>query len=76
MVLGATGGIGEGIARALHQAGATLPLELTMKLPPTPYARQGGEVIAAMLDKALDDLRKSGELLALFQSHGLTLAAP
>ena len=39
-------------ARALlHQAGVQLPLELTMKLPPTPYARQGGEVIAAMLDK-------------------------
>ena len=39
-------------ARALlHQAGVTLPLELTMKLPPTPYARQGGEVVAAMLDK-------------------------
>jgi peptide/nickel transport system substrate-binding protein len=39
-------------ARALlHQAGVQLPLELTMKLPPTPYARQGGEVIAAMLAK-------------------------
>jgi peptide/nickel transport system substrate-binding protein len=39
-------------ARALlHQAGVTPPLELTMKLPPTPYARQGGEVVAAMLDK-------------------------
>ncbi|MBS0304802.1 MAG: ABC transporter substrate-binding protein [Proteobacteria bacterium] len=39
-------------ARALlHQAGVTLPLELTMKLPPPPYARKGGEVIAAMLDK-------------------------
>ena len=39
-------------ARALlHQAGVPLPLELTMKLPPTPYARQGGEIIAAMLDK-------------------------
>jgi peptide/nickel transport system substrate-binding protein len=39
-------------ARALlYQAGVQLPLELTMKLPPTPYARQGGEVIAAMLDK-------------------------
>ena len=39
-------------ARALlHQAGVTLPLELTMKLPPTPYARQGGEVVAAMLAK-------------------------
>ena len=39
-------------ARALlHQAGVPLPLELTMKLPPTPYARQGGEIIAAMLGK-------------------------
>jgi peptide/nickel transport system substrate-binding protein len=39
-------------ARALlHQAGITPPLELTMKLPPTPYARQGGEVIASMLEK-------------------------
>jgi peptide/nickel transport system substrate-binding protein len=41
-------------ARALlHQAGKelgfTLPLQLTLKLPPAPYARQGGEVIAAML---------------------------
>ncbi len=39
-------------ARALlHQAGITPPLELTMKLPPTPYARQGGEIIAAQLAK-------------------------
>ena len=39
-------------ARALlHQAGVVLPLELSLKLPPTPYARQGGEVIAAMLAK-------------------------
>ncbi|BDI07944.1 ABC transporter substrate-binding protein [Sphaerotilus microaerophilus] len=39
-------------ARALlKEAGITAPLELTMKLPPTPYARQGGEVIAAQLAK-------------------------
>jgi len=39
-------------ARALlHQAGVTPPLELTMKLPPVSYARQGGEVIAAELAK-------------------------
>ena len=39
-------------ARALlHQAGITPPLELTMKLPPVAYARQGGEVIAAQLAK-------------------------
>jgi peptide/nickel transport system substrate-binding protein len=37
-------------ARALlARAGVALPLELTLKLPPPPYARQGGEVIAAML---------------------------
>jgi peptide/nickel transport system substrate-binding protein len=35
----------------LKEAGVATPLELTMKLPPTPYARQGGEVIAAQLAK-------------------------
>ncbi|WP_423228612.1 ABC transporter substrate-binding protein [Pseudaquabacterium inlustre] len=39
-------------ARALlKEAGVTTPLELSLKLPPVPYARQGGEVIAAMLAK-------------------------
>lgn len=37
-------------ARALlKEAGVSLPLELTLKLPPTPYARQGGEAVAAQL---------------------------
>ena len=37
-------------ARALlKQAGVALPLTLSLKLPPTPYARQGGELIAAQL---------------------------
>ena len=31
----------------LAEAGVKTPLELTMTLPPPPYARQGGEVIAA-----------------------------
>ncbi len=35
----------------LKEAGVTLPLQLTLKLPPTPYARQGGEVVAAQLAK-------------------------
>ena len=35
----------------LKEAGITTPLELTMTLPPPPYARQGGEVIAAELAK-------------------------
>ncbi len=39
-------------ARALlAEAGIKTPLELTLKLPPPPYARQGGEVIAAQLAK-------------------------
>jgi len=37
--------------RLLAEAGVKAPLELTMTLPPPPYARQGGEVIAAMLAK-------------------------
>ena len=32
--------------------------------------------LATLLDNALDAMRSSGELLAIFQSHGLTLAAP
>jgi len=39
-------------ARALlKEAGVTTPLELTITLPPPPYARQGGEVIASQLSK-------------------------
>jgi peptide/nickel transport system substrate-binding protein len=35
----------------LKEAGVTTPLELTMPVAPPPYARQGGEVIAAQLAK-------------------------
>ena len=39
-------------ARALlKEAGISGTLDLSLKLPPTPYARQGGEVVAAMLAK-------------------------
>ncbi len=39
-------------ARALlSEAGVKTPLELTLTLPPPPYSRQGGEVIAAQLAK-------------------------
>ena len=37
--------------KLLAEAGVKLPLELTMTLPPAPYARQGGEIIAAELAK-------------------------
>jgi peptide/nickel transport system substrate-binding protein len=35
----------------LAEAGVKTPIELTMTLPPPPYARQGGEVIVAELAK-------------------------
>jgi len=35
----------------LLEVGIKTPLELVMPLPPTPYARQGGEFIAAQLEK-------------------------
>ena len=35
----------------LSEAGIKTPLDLTLTLPPPPYARQGGEVIAAQLAK-------------------------
>jgi peptide/nickel transport system substrate-binding protein len=35
----------------LAEAGVKTPLELNVTLPPTPYARQGGEVLAAQLAK-------------------------
>ena len=35
--------------KLLAEAGIKTPLELTLTLPPTPYARQGGEVIVAQL---------------------------
>jgi peptide/nickel transport system substrate-binding protein len=37
--------------KLLAEAGVKTPLELTMTLPPTPYARQGGEMIMAQLAK-------------------------
>lgn len=35
----------------LKEAGVTTPLQLSLVLPPPPYARQGGEVIVAQLAK-------------------------
>ena len=37
--------------KLLAEAGVKTPLQLTMTLPPTAYARQGGEVITAQLAK-------------------------
>ncbi len=41
----------------LAEAGVKLPLKLTMTLPPAPYARQGGEIIAAQLAKVGIELK-------------------
>jgi peptide/nickel transport system substrate-binding protein len=35
--------------KLLAEAGVTLPLEISLKLPPPAYARQGGEILAAQL---------------------------
>ena len=35
----------------LREAGVTAPLNVTLTLPPPPYARKGGEIIAAQLAK-------------------------
>jgi peptide/nickel transport system substrate-binding protein len=35
----------------LREAGVTTPLNVTLTLPPPQYARKGGEIVAAMLDK-------------------------
>ena len=37
--------------KLLVEAGVTLPLEISLKLPPPAYARQGGEILAAQLAK-------------------------
>lgn len=37
--------------KLLAEAGVTTPLELSLKLPPPAYARQGGEILAAQLAK-------------------------
>ena len=37
--------------KLLAEAGVATPIELTLKLPPPPYARQGGEILVAQLAK-------------------------
>ena len=37
--------------KLMAEAGVKTPLKLTMTLPPAPYARQGGEIVAAQLAK-------------------------
>ena len=50
-------------------------------VPPNGWAlgmavKSDNKELAKQLDDALENMRKSGELLAIFQAHGMTLAAP
>ena len=50
-------------------------------VPPTGWplgmaVKADNKELAALLDKAMDALRSRGDLLKIYQSHGLTLAAP
>lgn len=70
---------------AVHQASAkggwtlssiSLPGVMPAGWPLGLAVKADHKELATALDDALASLRQSGELLALFQSHGLTLAAP
>ena len=43
--------------KLLAEAGITAPIELSLKLPPPPYARQGGEIVAASLPRSASSPR-------------------
>jgi ABC-type amino acid transport substrate-binding protein len=57
---------------------STLPLPGVMPAgwPLGMAVKADNKELATALDEALASLRQSGELLKLFQSYGLTLAAP
>ena len=54
----------------------TLPGVMPAGWPLGLAVKSDNKALATALDEALASLRQSGELLKLFQSHGLTLAAP
>ena len=61
--------------KLLAEAGVTTPLEITLKLPPPAYARQGGEVLAAQLAKVginakIENLEWAQWLSGVFNTTG------
>src|SRR3954452_12369939 len=61
--------------KLLAEAGVTTPLEVSLKLPPPAYARQGGEVLAAQLAKVgivakIENLEWAQWLSGVFNSTG------
>ena len=61
--------------KLLAEAGVTTPLEVSLKLPPPAYARQGGEVLAAQLAKIgiiakIENVEWAQWLSAVFNANG------
>jgi peptide/nickel transport system substrate-binding protein len=61
--------------KLLAEAGVTTPLEVSLKLPPPSYARQGGEVLAAQLAKIgiiarIENVEWAQWLSAVFNANG------
>ncbi len=61
--------------KLLAEAGVTTPLEVSLKLPPPAYARQGGEVLAAQLAKVgitakIENLEWAQWLSGVFNATG------
>ena len=62
----------------LKEAGVTTPLDLTLILPPPPYARQGGEIIAAELAEVginakIQDVEWAQWLSGVYKDHNYDL---
>ncbi len=62
----------------LKEAGVTTPLQLSLILPPPPYARQGGEIIAAQLAKVgiqakIQDVEWAQWLSGVYKDHNYDL---
>src|SRR4029078_3885239 len=61
--------------KLLAEAGVKTPLEIRLKLPPSAYARQGGEVLAAQLAKVgitakIENLEWAQWLSGVFNTTG------
>lgn len=71
---------GSGAASALMRHRGNLMRHQAWVMPASwPFGlavKADNKELAKVLDNALGALREGGELLKLFQSHGLTLAAP
>ncbi|MFT4190063.1 MAG: ABC transporter substrate-binding protein [Comamonas sp.] len=63
----------------LRQAGVKLPLQLSLKLPPPPYARRSGEIIAAQLAQVgiqarIENIEWAQWLDGVYKNHNYDLS--